>query len=327
MGFWGTGPFHNDVAEEWFEQLLDQGPSLVESTLLDVEYYEGDACCSAVAAAEVVSGAGGHKCRGFPRELSDWLRESNFRPTVAQARQAKQIVKTIKSDSELAELFERDRGWLRRLDGLIGRLEKFKRPPPPKEVRHMRTKQAVARNDGPVVGSLGPNQIKRLVKELGGAVAIHKRQVFDVTLDDTKATDDDLKFLHVFPKLESVSLAKTRVTDAGLAHLASLKKLKLLNLRGTKVTGKGLAHLTLLPMTNLDLDSTRVTDDALKHVGAMKKLDWLQLCGTKVTDKGISHLSSLRKLEFIGLRRTNVTLASKEVLRKLGCDVVADFDL
>ena len=63
MGTWGTGPFDNDVAEDWLAQLSEQGPSFIDFTLLDVEYHDGDECCAAIAAAEGIDSG----------TLYDWL--------------------------------------------------------------------------------------------------------------------------------------------------------------------------------------------------------------------------------------------------------------
>ena len=67
--------------------------------------------------------------------------------------------------------------------------------------------------------------------ERGGAVSLFKRQVFDLTLDKTKASDDDLKVLDVFPELEGICLASTLVTDASQAHVTGRTKLTRLGLR------------------------------------------------------------------------------------------------
>ena len=84
MGFWGTEPCDNDVAEDGIDRLSESGPSPIEETLRQVEYAEGDDYWEALATAELISGAGGPPCRG-PR-ASYFLNETEWVIPASQSR-------------------------------------------------------------------------------------------------------------------------------------------------------------------------------------------------------------------------------------------------
>ena len=159
---------------------------------------------------------------------------------------------------------------------------------------------------------------------------MYERKAWSALLFGEKFTDETLQYLSVFPELTSVDLDEASVTDEGLKHLADVKKLSHLNLTGTRVTGEGLGYLTSLPIRDLTILETNLTDAALRHVGAMTEMVWLAIQYTDISDEGISHLTKLTKLEHLDIRRTNVTLASREILVQLksqGCDVISDLKL
>ena len=95
-----------------------------------------------------------------------------------------------------------------------------------------------------------------MLQKLGATV---EWDVVTVNLAGNNATDDDLKYLSAFPKLQTLYLHHDPITDAGVANLQRLRNL-----------------------TTLDLFDTRVTDDGLKHLSEwMPHLEWLELSDTK----------------------------------------------
>ena len=276
----------------------------------------------ALAAAEVIAAAGGRKLRGCPEELTEWLSESDFQPTAREREAAIQAASIIKSESELHELWEGDTAWLKRIDRLLERLNN------PKPARPKKPRRAT-KNWQPGCGKVpSPTQLKRyLEKELGGGISMYERKARSALLFGEKFTDETLRYLYVFPELTSIDLDEAAVTDEGLKHLAEVKKLSHLKLTSTQVTGEGLRYLTSLPIRDLTILETNLTDAALPHVGAMTEMVWLAIQYTDISDEGLPYLT---KLEHLDIRRTNVTLASRDVLLKLqsqGCDVVSDLKL
>lgn len=159
---------------------------------------------------------------------------------------------------------------------------------------------------------------------------MYDRKARSALLFGENFTDETLRYLSVFPELTSVDLDEAAITDEGLKYLAEVKKLSHLKLTGTRVTGEGLGYLTSLPIRDLTMLETNLTDAALRHVGAMTEMVWLAIQYTDISDEGIAHLTKLKMLEHLDIRRTNVTLASHDVLSKLqsqGCDVITDLRL
>jgi hypothetical protein len=133
----------------------------------------------------------------------------------------------------------------------------------------------------------------RTAAELQKLGARIERDVVTVNLVATNVTDDELKWLGVFPNLQVLYLHHTSIGDAGVANLRDLKSL-----------------------TTLDLFDTRVTDAALEHLAEwMPHLEWLELSDTAVTDAGLRFLKGLRHLRRLDVRSTKVTDAGVDDLR------------
>jgi RNA polymerase sigma factor (sigma-70 family) len=129
------------------------------------------------------------------------------------------------------------------------------------------------------------------LQKLGAAI---EWDVVTVNLAGTKITDDDLKSLSAFPKLQTLYLHHDPITDAGVSNL------------------KGLSSLTAL-----DLFDTRVTDAGLEHLAEwMPCLESLELSDTRVTDSGLRFLKGLHRLRRLDVRKTKVTQAAADELRR-----------
>jgi internalin A len=119
----------------------------------------------------------------------------------------------------------------------------------------------------------------KAVEALGGKVTVDDKQpgkpVVGVNLDESKVTDNDLKQLKEFKKLQTLSLDSTKITDAGLKELKEITSLQALSLNGTKVTDNGLKELKELKnLKSLAVAGTAVTDAGVKELkAALSKLD------------------------------------------------------
>ncbi len=105
-------------------------------------------------------------------------------------------------------------------------------------------------------------------------------------------TDEDLLQRLNPPQFVTVlTLGGTEVTNEGLKALAGYDRLELLDLSATRVTDEGLVHLAgLANLNDLWLTGTAVTDQGLAHLGGLKKLARVEVSGTKVTPDGLAKL-------------------------------------
>lgn len=155
--------------------------------------------------------------------------------------------------------------------------------------------------------------------------------VFEVILDDSPVSDNDLAKLKNLSGLKSLQLARTAITGAGFVHLRGLPELAELNVSGTKLTDDslkelgslpklvtfqafktpigdaGLAHLINLKLTKLAISTTQTTDRGLESVVQIPTLTSLDVSRTTITDAGAEHLTRLTKLEDLALIATVVT--------------------
>jgi hypothetical protein len=134
-------------------------------------------------------------------------------------------------------------------------------------------------------------------------------------------TDETLKHLQSFPKIDYLAVVCPQVTDTGIENVAGLTNLDTLLLSTTAVTDAGLAALKdLSKLERLYLADTAITDAGLKHLAGLEKLTTLSLERTDITDAGLQQLSGLKNLETLLLDGTNITddgLAHLAVLGKL----------
>lgn len=133
MGTWAAGSFENDKALDWLEELYkNPQEEFLRSTLEQVvrkpkDERSTDDEVNAVAAADIVACWLGH-APSEPRrfELVDWARQ-NFKLAPELVGLAKDVVRTIKTDSQLKELWRGEHSepkWLRAMDNLEERLQR-----------------------------------------------------------------------------------------------------------------------------------------------------------------------------------------------------------
>ncbi|EMP03560.1 hypothetical protein [Leptospira santarosai] len=115
-------------------------------------------------------------------------------------------------------------------------------------------------------------------------------------------TDEGMKYLVVFPNLETLTLDNSKITDEGLKQISTLPKLDDLSLGRNKITNKGIEYVSKSKtITKLFLNNIQEIDDGcIPHLLKMKQLTTLELSLTNISEQG---LKKLRK----GLPKTGVT--------------------
>ena len=97
-------------------------------------------------------------------------------------------------------------------------------------------------------------------------------------------TDEGLRAISTFKRLNSFRTTSLKITPAGFAALASLKALVSLNIPGTSFDDEGATAIAgLSNLSVLDLQSTKITDAGLAKLKSLKKLTNLNVIGTAVT--------------------------------------------
>ena len=130
MGAWGTGSFENDDALDWaFELDGAEDHELLRAAfeaVLDEDYPETPACCTALAAAEVVAALRGVPIEDLPEEVADWVEASESPPDDDLVVQCREAVGRVRGNSELRELWAESEDlaeWESGLDDLMIRLD------------------------------------------------------------------------------------------------------------------------------------------------------------------------------------------------------------
>jgi len=129
MGAWATGNFENDSALDWIGSLRESGSaSAVRTALRQVieqskpqdpsfvgrllgrrpvePYLEAPIACEGLAAAEIVACWLGHPPLTLPEGVDAWARDHAGEVTAEYFELARQAVATIKTKSELKDLWE-----------------------------------------------------------------------------------------------------------------------------------------------------------------------------------------------------------------------------
>ena len=129
MGAWGSGPFDNDAAADWGQDLEDADDlTLAVDALARVStdaYVEADEAAVAIAAAEVIAAVGGRPRSELPPEVTAWIARSSLVLDAEHAEAATAAVERVRAaESELAELWDEaeDSRWRDDLDDLAERL-------------------------------------------------------------------------------------------------------------------------------------------------------------------------------------------------------------
>ena len=110
MGTWGAGAFQNDTALDWVGGLVDSGGAASIHTSLSAAARPGfldcDACCEALAAAEIVAASLGRPSPSLPHEIPDWLKRVGFTADEPTRELAIKALAGVSGASELRQLWE-----------------------------------------------------------------------------------------------------------------------------------------------------------------------------------------------------------------------------
>lgn len=130
MGTWAEGSFESDQALDWLDELYkNPQEEFLRSTLEQVIRKPKNERSTreevnAVAAADIVACWLGHAPPEPKRsELVTWARQ-NLKLAPEMVALAKGVVRTIKTDSQLKELWEGEQKWCGAMDNLEERLER-----------------------------------------------------------------------------------------------------------------------------------------------------------------------------------------------------------
>lgn len=334
MGHWGTGPFDNDMAEDWLDQLVeDTSYARLERTLVFVD--DSDNCCWAIAAGEVVAALRGHPMRGMPDELKEWLADQDREVDDDLAGRAVSVVKRILGDSELKVLWEDDEDWRSNCEKLLERLAK-----PSRGRRTAKRKRSSfdPQKDTPK----NMTQAAQLFKSLDVIPSYERRRVTDLfAMNNDEVTDEHLQYLSLMPQIEAIHFQECRrLTPEGLMQVAALPNLKRVVFERMKInedfmralaerpqitqlilTESGfvddwLPHATMFSdLDMLELSGTAITNDGCKTIARIKSLTTLYLNETEITAEGVAKLKDMPKLEMLGLFRTSVDDSVVPILR------------
>ena len=161
-------------------------------------------------------------------------------------------------------------------------------------------------------------------------------EVTELSLFGTDVTDESLRSLKAFSKLEHLNLRATAVTHRGLRHLAGLQKLDVIELNESQIgddvlrvlnefdllhtisaadDDEGLTASSYDTVRSLSLCRGPLTDAGLKELRRLKNLTWLDLRETKVSDAGLEEVAKHSKLTHVLLKDTQVTQRGIEKLR------------
>ena len=172
------------------------------------------------------------------------------------------------------------------------------------------------------------------IRRLGGWYEVDKDDhVVEVNLVNHKSaegvyqrnnqtdTDEGLRVVSAFPRLQRLSLQKGQATDDALRSLAGLKDLEILMISDAeKVSDAGVKHLAGLTKLNyLHIDHGRIGDESLKVFAQMPGLTHLTLQNNDFTDAGLEHLAKSKQLRslWLGMNRTTLTDAGLQHLAGL----------
>jgi len=127
MGAWGPGPFDNDDALDWIDDLIESGINALGATLeiaADGDTLEAPDASMALAAAEVVAALYGSPARELPGEVIEWVADYGRALPDELAPLARKAAERVRRESELKDLWEESdpAGWYAAVDDLLRRL-------------------------------------------------------------------------------------------------------------------------------------------------------------------------------------------------------------
>jgi len=131
---------------------------------------------------------------------------------------------------------------------------------------------------------------------------------FAIGLGGSGLTNDGLKELARFQKLQALDISHTKVTDAGLTQLSVMKNLRSLDMGASSLTDAGLRNLAeVKSLQRLYFGATSVTDAGISTLAGLENLRVLYLYKTQLTDDGLRQLAEFTNLQRLLVSNTRVT--------------------
>lgn len=130
----------------------------------------------------------------------------------------------------------------------------------------------------------------------------------ELSLFNTKITDNSLKIIFSFSKLQALDLGDSSLKGKSLRQFAKLKELRMLSCGRTNFNDESARSLAAAKkLLYLDLRGTKITDEGLKYIAMLHNLEHLNLACTQVSNQGIKLLTKLTNLKTLNLECSNVT--------------------
>lgn len=325
MGAWGEGVFENDAAGDWLDQLVASGkPAAIDKALsfaikAKPGQLEADEACEALAGAEVVAAARGHRHADLPDDVKEWLATSGYAPTEATVALSVKAVERVRDESELAELWaEGDElaAWKRGTSSLLDRLSKPAKAPKPRKAIAVKSKTPPKPSPRTAIAALKKKGV-HVVTARGASMPSMGIGIGHKS-DKQPLNDADMEHFRQLETLEDLSLSRYKLTDDGVRHLAGMTRLHKLELKEIPITDASapvFEHMT--GVMSLNLSDTKVGDAVLEQVARMRKLHELDLRHTLITDAGIKHLTTCTELIGIMVAGTQITDESLRWLSRI----------
>ncbi len=294
MGAWGYNSFENDDAMMWSDDCVSSRhpAAFVERSLTKIT-SSPDAIDSrrAIAAAELVATARGHRAREFPEDLRVWLDDSNFKPTARMRALATAAVTRIRDESELRELWQGDSAWLQSCRRLLQRLDR----PPRIGTRRARALKPEKKDKT----KESPASILRYIRENGGFVVLLNRKPNNAGFDrQCLLPKEMLEAIGRLPSLEEVTILGTP--------------------RGVNISASWMKPLLNLPnLRRVQFSQCKLGPHHFRVLGEIKNLWLLDVSSCSgVTDRGLEYLSGCSALEILDVGNTSVTSRGIKKLQK-----------
>lgn len=318
MGTWGETAFDNDAADDWIDVLLDAndaGPIVEALRAWQTKDRESDACCAALAAAEVVAAARGYPIDDLPEEVQEWLQEHSLQPNDALVYSAIHSAQEIVRESELADLWEGDESWRNAVAALVDRLAQARQSSAPasepalpsKPAKELRQTIKILKGHGCGVEYNETKQVAQIHSfgALSGdeipLLPDFAESLTHLRISSGDLQDEDLRPLESLPHLEFLDLSDNEeLTDSCLRYLQRSTHLKDLRLNDTAISDKGMPVIAQFTgLTNLELQRCAITDAAVEHLAALPELIEVFLRGTQISENGLAQLKEAN--EFLGI--------------------------
>jgi hypothetical protein len=138
-----------------------------------------------------------------------------------------------------------------------------------------------------------------------------------IVLSGSKVTDKGMRSLLNCTNVTSMHLDRTGITDETLKELSAFAKLNYLALEQTKVTAAGLEAIARLPIRHLAMQGCELSEESFKAFGKMTALEELWLSRAKMKADWLRHIAALPKLKDLNLLQADFDDAAAKHLSGL----------